>query len=107
MEEQEAPNSTFLPLTQPQAFVLSNPHSCHHTTQGHIVMCTPQSEAATYIIFSRCRSAQEDTRLRGLLLSLIMFRDVAAYTGVIEAKISGRPVTGEVEMHYGLQSSSY
>jgi hypothetical protein len=36
-----------------------------------------------------------------------MFRDVAAYTSVIEAKISGRPVTGEVEMHYGLQSSSY
>jgi hypothetical protein len=82
-------NSTFLPPHTDEHTYTQHPARRDIIQQGHIVMCIPQSEAAAEIIFSRCRCAQEDTR--GLLLSLIMFRDVAAYTGVTAVKIRGRP----------------
>jgi hypothetical protein len=59
-------------------------------------MCTPQSEKGSIHYFQQV-SAQEDTRLRGLLLSLIMFSDVAAYTGVITAKIRPRQLPDNIE----------
>jgi hypothetical protein len=69
MEELEGPHPK---PSNTDEHTYSPPRTRDIIQQGHIVMCMPQSEAATEIIFTRCLLEIHHEDIRGILLSLIM-----------------------------------